>query len=177
MISISNVISKKKIIIDQLYLDLNNLRMHWSIFTTLKTSKKAYEVMFFDRLKYMYSENLFSILYIEMKDKCSKNFFKTKKKCTLSSFASSSFFIFASSLFFVCFTFNLRFFLWAEGPGLSLLKRLWGFPFLIPFHSYWSLVFCLTKSMDFFTLKRPSSFQNSNSKKNTHDLAFRCLYF
>ena len=36
----------------------------------LKTSKKVYEVMFFDRLKYVYSESGFNALYIEIKHKC-----------------------------------------------------------------------------------------------------------
>ena len=40
------------------------------LLTILKTSKDAYEVMFFDKKMYLYSEILFNTQYIEMKDKC-----------------------------------------------------------------------------------------------------------
>ena len=41
--------------------------MHPTIF---KTSKKVYEVMFFDMLKYVYSESVFNPLHIEIKYIC-----------------------------------------------------------------------------------------------------------
>ena len=38
--------------------------------TILKTSKKVYEVMFFDMLMYVYSESVLDTLYIVIKHKC-----------------------------------------------------------------------------------------------------------
>ena len=53
-----------------IYTDLFTLRIHWRLSTILKTSKKVYEVMFFDMLKYVYSVSVFNALYIEIKQKC-----------------------------------------------------------------------------------------------------------
>ena len=41
----------------------------FKVFGDFKNEQKMYE-MFFDMLKYVYSESLFSTLYIEMKHKC-----------------------------------------------------------------------------------------------------------
>ena len=58
----------------------------------LTTSKKVYEVMFFDMQKYVYSESVFNTLYIEIKQML-KEFPSDKisgTKNALFSFASSN---------------------------------------------------------------------------------------
>ena len=54
-------------------------------------------------------------------------------------------------------------------------KRVWDFPFSIPFRFYYSLYFCSIKCMDTLTLKRHNSFQNENNRKATHSFASRPL--
>ena len=56
-------------------------------------------------------------------------------------------------------------------------KRVWDFPFSIPFRFYYSLYFCSIKCMDTLTLKRHNSFQNENNRKATHSFAPRPLIF
>ena len=48
------------------------LRIHWRISMILKTSKQVYDVMFSDIKKYVYSESVFSALYIKIKHKYPK---------------------------------------------------------------------------------------------------------
>ena len=73
----------------------------------LKTSKQVYDVMFSDIKKYVYSESVFSALYIKIKHKYPKktSLGQTKgdKKYALISFASSksSQFYFAIFIWFV----------------------------------------------------------------------------
>ena len=43
------------------------LRIHSRFSTNLKTSKKMYEVLIFDMQNYVYSEDVFNALYIEIK--------------------------------------------------------------------------------------------------------------
>ena len=48
----------------------NTLKDTLKAFDDFKNKQIVYEVMFFDRLKYVYSESGFNVLYIEMKHKC-----------------------------------------------------------------------------------------------------------
>ena len=63
--------------------------MHLKFSTILKTSKKVYEVMFFDMQKYIYSESVFNTLYIETKHKFLKEF-TSDQKWSLVPLASSN---------------------------------------------------------------------------------------
>ena len=59
--------------------------------------EKVCEVMFFDMKKYVYSESVFNIPYIEMKHKCKKNTFGQNKRykiCPLSRAPTHHSFIF-----------------------------------------------------------------------------------
>ena len=42
----------------------------WKAFDDLKNKQKGVELMFFSMQKYVYSENVLNILYIEIKHKC-----------------------------------------------------------------------------------------------------------
>ena len=55
------------------------LRIHQRLSMILKTSKKVYEVMFFNIWNYFYSESIFSTLYIEIKHKCWKKYVTQNK--------------------------------------------------------------------------------------------------
>ena len=48
----------------------NTLKDTLKAFDDFKNKQIVYEVMFFDRLKYVYSESGFNALYIEIKHKC-----------------------------------------------------------------------------------------------------------
>ena len=54
-------------------------RIYLKLSTNEETSKQVYKVMFFDMVKYIYSESLLKKLYIKIKHKCQKNFFSQKK--------------------------------------------------------------------------------------------------
>ena len=57
-----------------------SLRIHWSLSTIWKTSHKSVWSNLFWYEKYIYSESLFSTIYIETKHKCWRNSFRQKKK-------------------------------------------------------------------------------------------------
>ena len=105
------------------------LRIRWRISMILKTSKQVYDVMFSDIKKYVYSESVFSALYIKIKHKYPKktSLGQTKgdKKYALISFASSK----SSQFYFAIF-------IWAEAQGSSLQNCVRDFSFLIPFCFY-----------------------------------------
>ena len=105
------------------------LRIRWRISMILKTSKQVYDVMFSDIKKYVYSESVFSALYIKIKHKYPKktSLGQTKgdKKYALISFASSK----SSQFYFAIF-------IWAEAQGSSLQNFVRDFSFLIPFCFY-----------------------------------------
>ena len=71
-----------------LWSDKFDLVIHQRLSSILKT-KKVYEVMFFDMLKWIYSERLLNTLYTEIKGKCWNNLFWTKE-------------MLKKSLFFIC---------------------------------------------------------------------------
>ena len=99
------------------------LRTHWKYSTILKTSKKEYEVMFFDTQKYVYSESVFNTLYIEMKHKYYKKFLRTKKNGIRNAL------FFSQAPTHHSFTFNLRF-LYALKHKVCLSKTVcWIFHF------------------------------------------------
>ena len=70
-----------------------SLRIHWSLSTIWKTSHKSVWSNLFWYEKYIYSESLFSTIYIETKHKCWKNSFRQKKK----NVTKKHFFSFANS--------------------------------------------------------------------------------
>ena len=111
----------------------------------LKTKKKVYEVILFDRQKYVYSESAFNALYIEIKQ-MSKKFPQDKINGT------------KNALFFLSqvpthhsFTFNLRF-LRELKHKVHLSKTVCGI-FHFQFH-FASFIFLFNKMHGLFGLKR-----------------------
>ena len=130
------------------------LRIHGRLSTVLKTSNKVHEAMFFDMSKYVYSESLFNKLYFEIKHKCEKNFFRTKKAVQ----KMPSFFFRELQLTTVLLLIRESYMSWSTrfvslklGAGFSIFDSAL---FLLNF------IFFLTRSMNFLTLKRHNSFQN-----------------
>ena len=79
------------------------LRMHWRFSTILKTSKKVYEVMFFDMLKYVYSENV--LIHYALRNTNVKNKFTSGK---INGTKYAVFFLSRAPTHY-SFTFNLQF--------------------------------------------------------------------
>ena len=127
------------------------LRIHRRLSTILKTSKKMYEVIFFDMKKYVYSEGVFNKLYTEIKQMLKKipsnKINSTKNALFLLSRAPAHH----------SFTFNLRF-LYALKHKISLSKIVCRiFHFRLRFLFIKVYIFVQQKT---WTLKRHIFFQN-----------------
>ena len=72
---------------------MTNFKDTIKTFYNFKKATKVYEVMFFDKYKYVYSENAINTLYIEINKNLKEILFrqnKQYKKYSLFSFASSN---------------------------------------------------------------------------------------
>ena len=118
----------------------------------------------------MYSESLFSTLYIEIKRMLKRNSFAQNKCCRKWT-------LFLRAPPPHRFTFKSQF-LYELKNRIHLFNSVWGiFHFLFRF-VYIKLYFCSIKiKMDSLTLKRYNFFQNQNNRKAKHSFAPRPLIF